>query len=127
MVLMEVEMVSGAVAADDDVDDDGDGDDDDDDDGGDDGVKLRISTKTNPHQLFIFPSSLAENFILNLGWEAKFSEIEILVKDANHPIQRVERGDLHLCPFLSGVLGGKRTNKILFSILTFGQRRNGVS
>ena len=66
MVLMEVEMVSGAVAADDDVDDDGDGDDDDDDDGGDDGVKLRISTKTNPHQLSIFPSSLAENFILNL-------------------------------------------------------------
>ena len=58
MVLMEVEMVSGAVAADDDVDDD--------DDGGDDGVKFRISTKTNPHQLFIFPSSLAENFILNL-------------------------------------------------------------
>ena len=52
MVLMEVEMVSGAVAVDDDVDDDGDGDDDDDD-GGDD-------------QLFIFPSSLAENFILNL-------------------------------------------------------------
>ena len=35
--------------------------------------------------------TFAHSFIFIVGWEAKFSEIESLVDDANFQIQRVER------------------------------------
>ena len=66
MVLMEVEMVSGSETF---------------------ASRIPFSCR-HVHNFF--------NFTFNAGWEARFPEIESLVKDANNQIQRVERCNQHL-------------------------------